>query len=269
MTIPEAVVSVLAGLGGGGVAIAILIKAISGTVGRAVEQHLRHTQDKTLELLRGELGHRNQLLASALSFRNTESMAAQERRLKAVDTLWTEVMRVRRVTAPALYPYSILVESEYPKAFNIPGLAANIPRFEVLLADAVPASDTAEAVRPFLGERLWFAFVMYRAVSVRIAFRVADAKEHGKSLPHWHKDEDGKADPVIDLARPWVTEEQIRAAIKAPFHGVRGLLDFMEQKILMEMENRVSGKATADLTLAEGLRLAEAMATAQSEQLKK
>jgi hypothetical protein len=40
-------------------------------------------------------------------------VAAQERRLKAIETLWEQVLRLRHETSAPLFPYAILLKREY------------------------------------------------------------------------------------------------------------------------------------------------------------
>ena len=172
----------IAAFGGTAVALAVLVKAVSKLGADFFVQTVKAANDKALEGFRAELAKQQGLLTTALSFRHTESLAAQERRLQAIETLWENVLRLRTATASTLFPYSILIPSEYGTVWVERMSSAVPPAADVI--QAISLGDTSvEKVRPFLGERVTVAFFMYRAVLGRAAYRVALAKEKGKPLP--------------------------------------------------------------------------------------
>ena len=116
-------------------------------------QRTQRAQDSALEAVRTELAQHNQVLTSALASRSSESLVAQERRVKAVEALWEEVLHVRRITATALLPYMVLVPSEYAEAFDGP-FGRGVPTNEEWMQEVISRGDAVDAHRPFVGRRL-------------------------------------------------------------------------------------------------------------------
>jgi hypothetical protein len=254
----------VAAFGGAAVALAASVKWAARLGADLFIQRVKAASDQALEGFRAELAKQRELLATALSSRNTESLVAQERRLHAIEVLWENVLGLRTATAPALFPYSILVPSEYHLAWTGMMASAAVPSPAEVMQRISVSGASVEKVRPFLGEPLSISFFMYRGVLGRAAYRVAVAKESGKPLPMWQVGDDGKPEHLLSLARIVLTEEQIRSAVDRRFGGLQYLIDLMEQKILLEMDRRMSGAATAEITIAEGLRFADAIEQARS-----
>jgi hypothetical protein len=55
----------------------------------------------------------------------------------------------------------------------------------------------------------------------------------------------------------------VNSAIAAGGNGVQMLIELIEQKVLIEIDQRISGFASAQLTVAEGVKLADMLADAQ------
>ena len=155
---------------------------------------------------------------------------------------------------------------EYPKAISNPGNfgLAKVDTDEFGLRSA-RVGEKAEACRPFLGERLWTMFWAYRAVIGRLCLKVLEGRDKGK-IPPWRFDLDGERDEyVIKLLQLILSDEEIKLIPLSI--GVRSrLLGLCEQKILLEMEARISGRHVADLSIDEGRRVRDVLQRGVEEQ---
>jgi hypothetical protein len=62
-----------------------------------------------------------------------------------------------------------------------------------------------------------------------------------------------------------LTDAEIKAAVDLTFNGPRTLIELIEQTLLLEIDRRISGTSTADMTIAES-RLVEALTTVTMQQ---
>jgi hypothetical protein len=174
---------------------------------------------------------------------------------------------LRDSTNTIVFPYSILIRSEYGLAFTTPIIAAGLPTSaSAFLTSTITSSDTCEVLRPFLGEKHWVMFWVYRGVILRLAYRVLQARDDGQPLPLWHEGSDGKPEHVLAFARFVLTDAEIKAAVDLTFNGPRTLIELIEQTLLLEIDRRISGTSTADMTIAESRRLVEALTTVTMQQ---
>jgi len=118
--------------------------------------------------------------------------------------------------------------------------------------------NALEMQRPFLGERLWTLFFLYRAFSGRLAFRVVDGKQKG-ALPVWDADAG-----ITDLLKTTLSSAEIETARSPKFGGPQYAINLFEQKIIGEADRWISGKSAAELSIEEGQHLAEALRLAQN-----
>ena len=80
-----------------------------------------------------------------------------------------------------------------------------------------------------------------------------------------HVEREAKPDAAVDIARhAKIPDELIQKAIVEPFPHFRTIVDTLELKILLEMDSRMSGLLTAEMTIAEGTRLMRALESAQN-----
>lgn len=124
-------------------------------------------------------------------------------------------------------------------------------------------SYSLEMQRPFLSQRLWVLFFVYRAFLGRLSWRVVEGKAAGK-LPPWDRSDDGKDDAVIQMLTTVLASEEIVRARPQVVGGPHLVIELLEQRILAEIEKAISGGAVADLNLSEGQRLADALRIAEA-----
>jgi hypothetical protein len=84
-------------------------------------------------------------------------------------------------------------------------------------------------------------------VVAQAAYRATDANDRGRPLPVWHKGTDGELDAVIGFARVLLTEAEIQSAIDRQVGGIQLLIELLEQKMLIAIDRRISGAATAEV----------------------
>ena len=105
-----------------------------------------------------------------------------QKRLSAVETMWSAVLELRERLAGSVFFYTILVPSEYDSVFEDSKTSHLVaPITDELIADSMGRTTPVEIYRPYLGETLWFLFFVYRAFLGRLnkAAGAADATRGG------------------------------------------------------------------------------------------
>lgn len=227
----------------------------------AVEK-VRAAHSSELERLRAELQARTQLLTSSLSIGAAGYLAAQERRLESIDQLWQAVLQVREGISSVLTFYDILVPEEYDRAATHTDLRHILPKNDFDFMAQFPSADLLEVHRPYLGERLWVYFWVYRAFCGRLGLRLGQGRERGR-IPKWNIEDRGSY--TTDLLRYVLDQREVQWLESLTIGGPRRAAELIEQKMLVEIDRRISGSTAAEVSIEEGKRLAEALWQAQRQ----
>jgi hypothetical protein len=241
---------------GGGVGISYFVaRWLADRAATRIELRWRSEYDRDLARLNSELATTRGLLQTSLNSASQARQAAQERILRAVETLWATMVELRDQVYPVLFIYEVLLPEEYPKALSNPSSVglAKVDTNEFSRQN-LKIGKKPEWVRPFLGEDLWTPYWAYRAVVGRLCLKVLEGRDKGE-IPPWEFDADGERDEyTIKLLRLVLSEEEIN--LIPPSIAVPDvLMGLCERRILLEMERRISGRHIAEASIEEGQRL--------------
>jgi hypothetical protein len=193
---------------------------------------------KVVEALRGGRRSGSQLPKGAGEPAKAPDLIAQKR-LSAVETLWSVVLDLReRLWAPVFF-YTILMPSEYDSVFEkdskMHKVVASIT--DELIADSMRRTSRVENDRPFLGEVLWGQFFIYRAFLGRLAALVVMGRDHGH-IDNW-RDDHG----VRQILGAMFKEEGLEVLLgpKENLLAVHRVLDRLQSLMLNEISRVSSG----------------------------
>lgn len=243
----------------------ILLTGITAWIGTLITNRLntkwKKDQDREIEELRSELSRSSSIVNTAVAMFSAGHQFSQERRLKAIEAMWSAMLGLRSYSSRAILPYVILVPSEYASALNNSTLSSGISDYnELELANKVDeVSKIVEPQRPFLGEQLWKMFYIYRAFLARLTWLVIKGREKGKLVP-WQEDSG-----ISELLSIVLSEEEIQTGKKQVGHGVLFLIDLLEAKILLEVGSLISGEKYGEVGLAQAKRFADAVYNAECD----
>ena len=242
---------------GGIVAISTAITAFLGK--RAADRlylKWKNDYDRGIEVLKDQLSTTRTILQTAMSSASQVQLAAQDHALSAVKVLWTSIMGIHDYAYPILFMYEILLPEEYDTVFKKPGLVPGISLSEHATKIEEFGGPVAQC-RPFLGERLWTHFWVYRAIMGRLCFKVIEGHNRRKIYP-WDIDLDGKQDKALVALVSSVLSKEEMASLDDLRAGVPGrLLTILEQRILGETECIISGRRMGEISIEEGQHLRE------------
>ena len=157
-------------------------------VGERIARSIGHGFDVKLEQFKNEISEtteqRIELQSAANAVMLTTHQVTAEWRIKAVDDLWREVLRVRDATANPLTMLDILLPSEYQRFVTDSDFRNSIPK----LGDNMHILNSSiEHVRPLVGDNLFNMFFLYRATLGRIWALLEKGIREGHVKP-WFKD---------------------------------------------------------------------------------
>jgi hypothetical protein len=279
----ESVLAALGALGG----TAIVVAGLSAWLGKvwAERIYLRtaHKLDLELDLIRrsaereleevralreGERdarAARRDLLAKA-------SLATQERALKALESVWRTVVAVREFTGPFLFAHDVLLPHERA-AVRDDTAGPFVPRLTLeQFTKRLSEFSQVENERPFLGERFWQLFSVYRQFALRMAYkalqpeRQVGGKPAAVRIPEWNQSPDGSPDQLTQVVTFALSEDELKTAIGDGRTGVpRRILDAIERKMLEEMNVALFGRRLLEMGLGDQQRLAELIQLTSSQ----
>ncbi len=91
---------------------------VGARVATAVDAEIKHRYDRSLEELRAELTTRQGILGAVIAGAQTAHMASHERRIKAVEELWSVILAVRALNSSLIFPYQMLLPQEYESGWG-------------------------------------------------------------------------------------------------------------------------------------------------------
>jgi hypothetical protein len=245
----------------------VIEKRLSFVYDQKLETHkakLQAEHNVAIEKIRADNANLASMQAVATGAQVGAHAAAHERRLEAIATLWKSQLQLRNDRPMAALLCEIYENSgDALRAFreNPYGIEA-MKRLDLqyLVDWHKSATKPVEAVRPFLGDKLFQLFHAYYFLPGRVAVILKFAVEEGK-IPNWKLEAD-----VQNVVRAVLTPEDVNAftANKLPlmFFSTR-----VEALMLDEAARVISGKeaGTTALGASNEIALAIAESNAKSE----
>jgi len=229
-------------LGGWAVIVTGLVTWIGKLVAEKVTLKWKEQQQKEIETLRSQLTRDRIVMETAISSFSSGQRAVQEKKIQATAKLWKRVLKIRKVCHSAIFFYNIVHPSEYNEVFAKPNMKAMISNLDDSVVDQIISDpEDFESNRPFLGEKLWLLFFIYRAFFGRITLILVDGLKKGK-IKDWRKDHG-----VHSLLKYVLSNEQITAVtVESPI-AMHKAITLLEAMLLEEISLIISGsKASKD-----------------------
>ena len=177
--------------------------------------------------------------------------ASAERRANAVDALWREILRIRNDSPAAVTMLDILLPSEYGKFVTENRFRSLVPEVEETVT--IFLDPEIERVRPFLGERVFALFFIYRAVHGRICVLLESGVKARRVLP-WFEDAG-----IHQLLGTILTDHELRAFTELTHGQVQWMRNLIEGKILDQLRRVIAGEVSTTEGLEQAQRVQEIM----------
>ncbi|MFH1375710.1 MAG: hypothetical protein ABIH35_03510 [Patescibacteria group bacterium] len=246
------VTGIIALLGGWAVIVGGLVAWIGKLVAEKVTLNWKEQQQKEMETLRAQLARDRLVMETAIFSFSSGQKAAQEKKIQATEKLWKHVLKIRKICQSAIFFYSILHPSEYNEVFTKPKMKAMISDLNDSVIEQISSDpEDLESNRPFLGEKLWLLFFIYRAFLGRISLILVDGLKEGE-IKDWRKDHG-----VHSLLKNILSNEQLTAVtVESPI-AMHKAINLLEAMLLEEISLIISGQKASKDTFELAQKLGE------------
>ena len=230
-------------LGGWTVITAAAVAWATKLVNERILSKWRKDEQAALEGLRHSLSSERVLLESAIRGSQQGQDLSHEKRLLAIEHMWSAILKLRAVSDGMRYFFGILLPSEYDLVFagkqdTFAAAIANIN--DDFVTGAMKTVDDVELDRPYLGEILWLRFFIYRAFVGRLGYLVTRGKEK-HHIGDWR--EDSGIRQILSGALPEVTVNSLLN--KNSVDSIYTVFGHLESTILEEVSLVLSGRRSA------------------------
>lgn len=229
---------------------------------RRREFALRARHERELEILRSQIEREREVLASVRGIIANSATGAHAKVLESLSAMWVDILAIRDFASKFYMIYELLTREEITDPSNMPFLRARVEHVDDKeWAEAIDRFQAAERHRPFVGEALYRLFYVYRAVSLRLAWKVREGLKR-KRVPYWDEGLDGKPDALIEqVLGIALSRDEVLELVKpaGPIGGPLRICGALESKIIEEMSQWIFGQRQAALSLREQERMQEAI----------
>jgi hypothetical protein len=236
----------------------LIISAISAWIGKLVAEKVtlkwKEQQKKELNKMTHQLASDRLIMESAVSNLSSGQKVAQEKKIQAIEILWKNIIEIRDGLQSAITFYKILLPSEYNDVFTKSNMRLMISDLnEGQIAQTISKTYDTEIYRPYLGEKLWLLFFIYRAFLGRISHILIDGLNKG-TIEDWRKD-----NAVHSLLENVFHDEQMKAVTNESPIAMHNAITLLEAMILEEISLIMSGEKASKETFKHAKKVGELM----------
>lgn len=246
--------------GGWSVASTAVIAYIFNRIADKLSIKWKETADANLSKLQGEIQKNNNAISSLLSMYGTTHQQAQERRIRAIETLWTNLSKFKKIIPSSVtgFIYSVLNDEEikdlWTRATDDPGyndMRSSLKYFDFTsqMKNYTEIVDIIEGERPFIGEKIWQQFEVYKMFLGRIFYLVQDGTRKS-ALKHWHNDE-----PLKDFFKRTLSDKEFEYIYSTHINSYTIASALLERKLLREIDRNLSGENFSESALEQAKKL--------------
>jgi len=230
-----------------------------------IENSIKNKYDSKIENLKSELSISQSILANSLANQTEGIRVTHEKRLKAIDFYWEDILALEEFIQPLNYFDPIINAKEVEKINKIkPDIpekfketieqAFNELQSDKMLITANIFKKEIEKLRPYIGEELWLLRYFYFLFLGRIVYLYETNYNKGLNLEHWMKDEYLKK-----TLKSILSEEEIKFIYETEYGGILRGVNMFKQKILKEIMQITSGISAGKSSLENAILLSKKM----------
>ena len=230
-----------------------------------IENSIKNKYDSKIENLKSELSISQSILTNSLANQTEGIKVTHERRLKAIDFYWKDILELEEYIQPLNYfdPITLAtdverinrVKSDLPEKFQETiSQAFKDLQSDKMLKTATVFKKEIEKLRPYIGENLWLLRYYYFSFMVRIIHLYETNYIKGLNLEHWMKDEFMRKNLQNVLS-----EDEIKFIYETEYGGITRGINMFKQKILKEISEITSGVTVGKSSLENAMLLSKKM----------
>lgn len=269
----DSIVNVLVSAASGAAASGLLMWLFKEWLSTRLKASIQHEYDRKLETYKAQLKTEQDLAildiktalareaafhaAAHASFAEGQK-ASMERKLSAIDKLWSCIPQFRASLPPVLMVMDVMTVDEYKGA-------KDHPQFKALGGEVSPekiatlAPKSIEEVRPYVGEYMWAVFYCYQTILIRILVLLQLGRTDAEKI-EWYKD--GGTRQVIAAV---LTPAEMEEFDQAEFAKIAWLQRRLESKLLAAARKIISGENFGAEALEQAKQIQERIAQLSAE----
>jgi hypothetical protein len=165
-------------------------------------------------------------------------MLGAEKRIEAIQELWACICKIQNRKYKPFALLSFLTDDEYIERITSgdPEYATPDPEEEISLYIKFTESLSVEKLRPFIPQRLWQLYFVYRAFNGRLIFLEGECSK-GRSECIWYEDQG-----ICSILAYGLTTEQFKDATANTFKDPTTVNNAIEWQMLTEMHKIANGE---------------------------
>jgi len=240
-------------LGGWTVVLVGIISYIFYRLADKLSIKWKEVADSNITKLQGEISKNNGTLNSLITLYGTSHHQAQDRRIKAIEVLWANLMPYRDILPDAaILIYNVLTEKEVDDFWNRKtdnslhnSHIANLQTFDFdkHIGKYLASLKIVDKEQPFIGEKIWLYFDIYRIFLGRIAVLIQFGTEKRK-FDHWHRDAYLK-----QLFEQTLSKEEVEYIYSLKMNSLKSTMALLENRLIQEIDRTLSGERFSETAL--------------------
>ncbi|MEM9617820.1 MAG: hypothetical protein AAF936_07650 [Pseudomonadota bacterium] len=220
---------------------------------------VEHRFDIKLEEFKSKLSAQTSRELSVHGAAVSAQMLGAEKRIEAIQKLWNSICKIRNRDYRPFALLSFLTEDEYIERITSgdPEYAIPDSKEEAFKYIKFTESLNLEELRPFITQKLWQLYFVYRAIAGRLIFLEGQCS-NGRSECIWYRDEH-----IRHILAYALTAEQIKDTTTQTFKDPAKVIDAVEWQILSEMHKIANGEMFGHESAKLAVSLQDIMQTAR------
>lgn len=232
-------------LGGWSALIIIISKYLCTLSINKLNIHWKSIEDKSLALYKSELDKNQSIFNNIYTQYTSGFHIGQERRIKAIEVLWINLRSLIAFSNErATLIYNILPENEILNFWERKSDNSMFSSFKIQLKNYKQTDFTdgflsqcekIDLERPFLGEKIYDSYNVYKVFLGRITHLIIDGIEKQQFI-HWHNDE-----ALVELLKNSLTNAEFKYVMSMKIRTYELTCILLETKLLEQINKLISG----------------------------
>lgn len=193
-----------------------------------------------IEKMKGDVQRELNLTTTLLSNAFYGHQKFVERRIEAVELLWKSVLQIPKVADPIYLCFIILADDEIENKKFSEKILRVLDAYDMNdhLKEIADTDERLNEARPFIGEKLFYLFSVYRTTILRSTDLLARHRQSDKIVV-WHKDVG-----IRTILGTLYSEDDIKQIVDRKVSTLHMMRGRMETDILHEMSEIMRGSTS-------------------------
>ena len=170
--------------------------------------------------------------------------SSMERKLQAIDQIWSEVMKIRNTIPPLMTIVDAMKANENHRNSEILNheLIKNTNWSENEFKDKIKSiSNSVAECRPYVGEFIWAIFSVYQAIHLRVCIGLKMGEISVDDVVKWYEDE-----VIQQIISAVLDKGDLKTFNNMEYGKFAWLQRNLEQKLLTQLNRIISGELYGD-----------------------